>query len=128
MLKLQYTENGLFMERVSGSVETMVAQRTALVLRAGRSLHLQLGRASFLLPADMPTLAELEVLIWMEQSSQITICLVDLDTVEVSVAGIWVTEQVDAEDGIFLATTPIAIEALIEQLWQQAQKAISSTA
>lgn len=128
MLKLQYTENGLYLEQVNSSVEAIVAQRAALVLRAGQSLHVQTGRASFLLPADIPTLAELEILVWLEQSQQITTCLVDIETVEVSLPGIWITEQVDAEDGIFLATTTAAIEVLIHQLWQQGQKSISPLA
>lgn len=126
MLKLQYTENGLFLEQVNASVEAIVAQRAALVLSAGQSLHLQPGRASVLLPADIPTLAELEVLVWLEQSQQITTGLVDIETVEVSLPGIWMTEQVDAEDGIFLVTTTSAIEELIHHLWQQGQKSISS--
>ena len=56
MLKLNYTDVGLYMERTMTNPELLIAQRVLLAIRLGRSLHIEPGRASFLLPADIPQL------------------------------------------------------------------------
>ncbi len=61
MLKLNYTEDGLYMERVLSSPELVIAQRVVLAMRLGQTIHLQPGHASFLLPADVPQLKQLEM-------------------------------------------------------------------
>jgi hypothetical protein len=128
MLKLQYTENGLFIEQVSGRLEAFISQRVTLAIRAGQELHVQPGEASFLLANQVSTLAELAVLIWKEQNPAIAISVVDLDMIEVCIDGTWITEQVDAEEGTFLIAAPDQTEALLFRLWQESQASISSLA
>ncbi|MBD2095683.1 hypothetical protein H6F90_11005 [Trichocoleus sp. FACHB-591] len=53
MLKLNYTENGLYMERLMASPELAIAQRVVLAMRLGQFLQVEPGHASFLLSADV---------------------------------------------------------------------------
>ena len=128
MLKLQYNENGLYMDRVNSLLEPFVAQRVTLMVRAGQSLHVQSGRACFLLPAKLPTLWELESIVGMDGAEGIHLCRVDAETVEVSVPGLWMTEALEAEDGLFLMSGSEAIESLLHHLWQQGEQLLSSLA
>jgi hypothetical protein len=60
MLKLNYTDVGLYMEQTMTNPELLIAQRVLLAMRLGRSalpsrkesLHIEPGHASFLLPAN----------------------------------------------------------------------------
>jgi len=56
MLKLTYTDVGLHLERVPIPLEATVALRVILAMRTGSTLYAEPGRASFLLPADLPEL------------------------------------------------------------------------
>ncbi len=47
MLKLTYTDVGLHLERMATPLETLVAQRVVLALRAGQRLYIEPGKASF---------------------------------------------------------------------------------
>jgi len=51
MLKLTYTENSFYLERLAGSLEEWVTARVMLALRAASSLWVESSTASFLLPA-----------------------------------------------------------------------------
>jgi hypothetical protein len=125
MLKLQYTENGLFMERVIESLEALIAQRVVLTVRAGQTLHIQPSHASFLLPANTSGLVQLELALRMEASQYIAITSVDTDSVEISLSGTWIAETADAEDGIFLTTVSDRTEFFIYELWQVTQAKVS---
>jgi hypothetical protein len=128
MLKLQYTESGLFIEQVNGRLEALISQRVILAIRAGQELHVQPGEASFLLANDVSTLAELAVLMWMEQNPAIAISAVDREMVEVSIDGTWITEHLDAEEGTFLIAAPEQTEGLLYRLWLESQTSLSSLA
>ncbi len=126
MLKLHYTESGLFIEQVGGSLEALISQRIILAIRAGQELHVQPGEASFLLANSVSTIAELAVLMWKEQNPAISVTVVDLEMLEVCIDGTWITEQVDAEEGTFLIAAPEQTEALLFRLWQESQSSLSS--
>ena len=73
MLKLNYTDVGLYMERTMTNPELLIAQRVLLAMRLGRSLHIEPGRASFLLPADIPQLQVLERALHQEYGTAVTL-------------------------------------------------------
>ncbi|MEB3337777.1 MAG: hypothetical protein VKJ46_09960 [Leptolyngbyaceae bacterium] len=125
MLKLQYTENGLFMERVTVSLAELVAQRVTLALRLGQSLHMEPGRASFLLPNQLEGLTQLELALQIEQHAPITLSPVDGEFVEVSVQGTWLAACAEAEEGIFLTTVNDRAEFFVYKLWQATQAQVS---
>ena len=144
MLKLNYTDVGLYMERTMTNPELLIAQRVLLAMRLGQTLHVEPGRASFLLPADIPELEVLETALHQEYGSAVTLIAVDEEFVEVGLSGSWIAEDKDAHEGMFLtvmsdslspkgAATPTEtlrerIERFIYKLWQMSEGHISSPA
>jgi hypothetical protein len=128
MLKLNYTDVGLYMERTMTNPELLIAQRVLLAMRLGRSLHIEPGRASFLLPADIPQLKVLEIALQREYGSVVTLIAVDEEYVEVGISGSWIAEDKDAHEGMFLAMMSDQIERFIYKLWQVSEAHISSPA
>jgi len=121
MLKLHYTEVGLYMEQTMTNPELWLAQRVVLALRLGQPLHLEPGRASFLLPADLPAPEQLERELQRELSLVITLIPVDDELVEVSLSGTWVAESSEAHEGLFLTVMSARSEFLLYRLWQRSQ-------
>lgn len=128
MLKLNYTDVGLYMERTMTNPELLIAQRVLLAMRLGQTLHVEPGRASFLLPADIPELQVLEMALQREYGSAVTLITVDEEFVEVGLSGSWIAEDKDAHEGMFLAVMNDRTELLIHKLWQTSEVHISSLA
>jgi len=135
MLKLNYTDVGLYMERTMTNPELLIAQCVLLAMRLGRSLHIEPGRASFLLPADIPQLKVLEMALNQEYGSVVTLIAVDEEFVEVGLSGSWIAEDKDAHEGMFLTVMSVypeggtashRTEFLIYKLWQMSEAHISS--
>jgi hypothetical protein len=124
MLKLIYTDFGLHLERMTASLEVPVAQRVLLSLRAGQTLHVEPGKASFLLPADVTGLRRLMDAI--DSSQIISVAAIDDGFVEVSLRGHWIAESAEAHEGMFLASFSELAEFLVEQLWQASQFQMST--
>jgi hypothetical protein len=118
MLKLTYTDVGLYLERLNISLETLVAQRVILAMRLGQTLHVEPGKAAFLLPMNTPGLAKLEDMIRLERVQDVVIVAVDEDCVEVSIRGNWVAQDVAAHEGTFLAMLGDRAELWVYKLWQ----------
>lgn len=128
MLKLTYTDVGLHLERISTPLEPLIAQRVVLALRIGQKLHIEPGKASFLLPADVPGLAHLETALRLERGQVITVTPVDAEFVEISIQGSWVAESADAEEGMFITAFSDRTEFFLLKLWQTTQSQLSSLA
>lgn len=118
MLKLNYTESDLHMERIAAPLEVMVAQRVLLALRAGQTLHIQPGHASFLIPADAPGLAQLEAL---QLEQQVSLTPVDEQFMEICVEGSWIAATAQAHEGTFIAALGDRVEFFVYKLWQATQ-------
>ncbi|HBE56475.1 MAG TPA: hypothetical protein DEG17_10380 [Cyanobacteria bacterium UBA11149] len=130
MLKLTYTENGFYLERLSNSLEEWVATRVTLSLRAGASIWVEPSTAAFLLPRDMPQLADLEKEVRQEEIEGITLSVCDADYLEVSLQGTWMTSNPDGEEGVFVASlcdsfgsgdSAYRLEFFLWKLWQESQ-------
>lgn len=131
MLKLTYTEFGLHLERVTTSLETLVAQRVVLALRLGCTLHVESSRAAFLISAHAPGLATLERMVQSfgasheslkeSQHSTLTLALVDDEFVEVGLQGCWIADSADADEGMFVTALEERVEFFIYELWQVTQ-------
>jgi hypothetical protein len=137
MLKLNYTDVGLYMERAMTNPELLIAQRVLLAMRLGQSLHVEPGRASFLLPTNIPELEVLEMALQREYGSAVTLIAVDEEYVEVGISGSWIAEDKDAHEGMFLTVMSVypeggtashRTEFLIYKLWQMSEARISSLA
>jgi hypothetical protein len=137
MLKLNYTDVGLYMERTITNPELLIAQRVLLAMRLGQTLHIEPGRASFLLPADIPELKALGMALHQEYGTAVTLIAVDEEFVEVGISGSWIAEDKDAHEGMFLAVMSVypeggtashRTEFLIYKLWRMSEARISSLA
>lgn len=125
MLKLNYTEVGLYMERVMTAPELLIAQRVVLAMRLGQPLHVEPGRASFLLPADIPELELLETVLQRKDKTSASIVPVDDKFVEISLYGSWVAETQEAHEGMFLTVMSDRVEFFIYKLWQMSEAYVS---
>lgn len=135
MLKLTYTETGLYLERLTEPLEACVTRRMLLALRLGQNFHIEKSRAAFMLPANAAGLALLEQSIWQERSEEmllhrpsginIALYSVDIRYVEVSLAGAWIAADVQAHEGMFVTVLGDRIETILHKLWQVAQDQIS---
>lgn len=125
MLKLNYTQDGLYMERVMTSPELAIAQRVVLAMRLGQSLQVEPGHASFLLPADIPELEQLELSLRQECRGRVNVVPVDDEFVEVSLSGSWISESKEAHEGMFLTMLSDRTEFFLYKLWQMSEAHIS---
>ncbi len=119
MLKLTYTENGFYLERLAQPLEEWVTARVILALRAGTSLCVEPSTASFLLPVDMPQLRHLERHQEGEDAISLSIC--DTDYVEVSLQGTWMTSDSDGETGVFVTSMSYNVEFFLLKLWEESK-------
>ena len=128
MLKLTYTEVGLHLERVAVPLETLIAQRVVLALRAGQPMYIEPGKASFLLPADAPGLNQLQMTLGLDHNQVITILPVDEEFVEVSLHGSWIAASMEAHEGMFITALSDRAEFFVYKLWKMTQAQVSSLA
>jgi hypothetical protein len=119
MLKLTYTENGFYLERLAQPLEEWVTARVILALRAGTNLCVEPSTASFLLPADMPQLRHLER--YREGEDAIALCVCDGEYVEVSLKGTWMTSDTEGIEGVFVTSMSYAVEFFLIKLWEESQ-------
>lgn len=121
MLKLTYTENSFRLEHLDRALEDWVITRTILALRAGTTLYLEPSTAAFILPRDLPNLADLEKVIQWETGEGIELSPCDAETVEVSLAGTWLASEPESEAGMFVCGLSDRAESLLMRLWQEAR-------
>jgi hypothetical protein len=126
VLKLNYTEAGLYLERIAAPLEVLVAQRVLLAMRAGRPVQVEPGKAAFLLPANVDGLSQLAIELRHLSNENITICAVDAEFVEVSLHGTWIAESTAAEEGTFITALSDRAEFFVAKLWQVSQLHLSS--
>jgi len=128
MLKLNYTDVGLYMERTLTNLDLLIAQRVFLAMQLEQTLHVEPGHASFLLRADLPELEGLVSALQRECSPSAIVLSVDEDFVEVNLSGTWVAESKEAHEGMFLTVMSERIERFIYKLWQMSEARISTLA
>ena len=116
MLKLTYTENHFYLERLDRSLEDWVNTRVILALQTDTKMYIESSTASFLVAEkDIPNLANLE------QGNQIELCRCDADFLEVSLKGLWLTSDSESEVGVFVTRLDESTEFLLEQMQQSKQ-------
>lgn len=122
MLKLNYTDYGLFLEQLTASLDAVATQRVMLAVHVGEPLHLQPSQASFLLPVTLPGIRQLEALLRQNAIDEIALTSVDDEFVEVSLKGTWIANSSNAEFGTFITALAPESEMLIYELWQVTQR------
>ena len=89
---------------------------------------METGHASFLLPADVPELEQLELSLRQDYGSKVSVIPVDDEFVEVSLNGSWIAESKEAHEGMFLTVLSDRAEFFIYKLWQMSETYISTPA
>jgi hypothetical protein len=126
MLKLTYTEGSFYLECVTHSLEEWVAQRVILALRVGQSLCVEPSTASFLLPVDLPGIEVLKAGVKRDDSEIIALCTCDLEYLEVTLRGSWLSDGSQDAVGVFVTSMSDRTEFFLHKLWQEAQKSSAS--
>ncbi|MFN6570503.1 hypothetical protein A6770_16355 [Nostoc minutum NIES-26] len=134
MLKLTYTEGSFYLECLTQSLEEWVAQRVILALRVGQSLCIEPSTASFLLPVDLPGVDLLKAEVKRDDSEIIALCACDVEYLEVTLRGSWLSDGSEDAEGVFVTTMSNSpngdsfasrAEFLLHKLWQEAQACAS---
>ena len=129
VLKLNYTDCGLFLEQVEASLDALAkpslwefaTQRVMLAIYAGEPLHMEPGRAAFLVSASAPEVKKLQGVLQADTTQTVTIESVDDSFVEVSLKGTWIAKSINAEAGTLVAALSDESEKLVCQLWRLTQ-------
>lgn len=125
MLKLNYNDYGLFLEQVNASVDAIATQRVMLAVQAGETLHIEPGRAAFLIPSDATGVVRLKEMVESYATGTIAVNMVDSGFVEVSLEGTWIASNAQAEAGTFVTAIAPESEKIVYQLWQATQQEIA---
>ncbi|MEB3292776.1 MAG: hypothetical protein VKJ24_06420 [Synechococcales bacterium] len=115
MLKITYSETGIYLERLSYSLEELVSLRVMLALRLGQNLLIQPGTATLLLP-----IATRRILLSLIQETAIAITPCDAEFLEVELRGSWMAQDGERQDGIFVAEVGDRAELILLTLWRDA--------
>ncbi|NJR64601.1 MAG: hypothetical protein HC772_03585 [Leptolyngbyaceae cyanobacterium CRU_2_3] len=130
MLKITFMETGSHLEQLTQPLEDWIGLRVLLALRATQRLVFESSTATILLRADLADLSLLQHLIDQEWEGAIAICRSDVDYMEVSLRGTWVTSDTPDDpteiSGVFVALINPELEALLLELWQVSQTCPSS--
>lgn len=121
MLKMTYTDTGLCLEYCPQPLELLLSDRVCIYAHAQRSISVQPLRASILLPAALINIQGLQQL----QALEIAWC--DQDWVEITLTGLWVTEDPEQEQGIFMTELDPRTEQRLYRLWELSQQRQSYT-
>lgn len=124
MLKVTYTESGLYLERISESLEEWIVRRAVFALRIKERFVLEPSYASILIASDLKELTNLEQIIRLNEAS-LTIAVCDAHYVEVGLQGIWLMTGANEAEGVFVTVLQPHTEQLIVQLWQLSQPVAS---
>jgi hypothetical protein len=122
MLKLIHTETNFNLEYLPASLEDWISQRVLLALRVSNFVSVEPSTASFFVPADLPQLRTIEQIIARGLIEGIELTSSEAGFVEVSISGSWLSEDEDAETGIFVASLGDGVEMTIFQLWEAFQR------
>ena len=117
MLKFNYSDLGLNVERIERTVEEIVSQRMLLAMRVGETLCSEPGRASFLVAIDHLWFDDLLKTIDQTGCRDIEVCMADAQFAEVSMVGTWIASSPEAHEGILVCTFGATLEALIDRMW-----------
>jgi hypothetical protein len=122
MLKVTYTDTGLCVEYCPEPLDLLLSDRVCMYAHAQRPIHVQPMCASILLSAvivDYPKL---------EGFQEIEVAWCDHDWLEVTLSGLWITEDPDQDIGIFMTELNPRLEQRLLRLWQLTQRSPAQNA
>ena len=116
MLKVTYTDTGLYLEYCPDPLDLLLSDRVCMYAHAQRAIGVQPMRASILLSATLLSHQGLE------RFQEIEVASCDRDWFEVTLPGLWLTEDPDQEIGIFVTELDPRLEHRLLWMWQLTQQ------
>lgn len=126
MLKITYTENGLYLERLTSSLESWLSRRVLVSLRAGTSIYAEPSTASLLLPVGLPYFQNAKILA-EKKNNLLAVNVCDEYSVEAILEGTWVTTDNACDDGIFVCHLEEDVEFFLYEFWKKDSLGTSDT-
>ena len=117
MLKVTYTETGLCLEYCPAPLDLLLSDRVCMYVHAQRPITIQPMQASIPLPTTLIGIQELERF----QELELSVC--DRDWIEITLRGLWITEDPDQEEGVFVTELNPRLEQRLLRLWMRYQSA-----
>lgn len=124
MLKLTYAENSFDLEYIDQPWENWINIRVVLALQSGCNIHVQNTTASFTIKLDSFEFAELSKAVQNDNKIEIYYC--DVDVAEVSLKGVWLSSNVDSEEGVFVTTLNTLTEFYLVAMEQKQHSCYSA--
>ncbi|MEO1430443.1 MAG: alr0857 family protein [Cyanobacteria bacterium J06633_8] len=115
MLKITYTDNNLSLDYLDGYLEDWINTRVTICVRSATGIHIKSSTASFLLPANSFTTAELENI---QEENVVEFCRCDAESLEVVLKGIWLTSEIESETGVFVTELEDKTEYLLQNMFK----------
>jgi hypothetical protein len=133
MLKVTYTETGLYLEQLTESIGEWIKVRMKLARSLDHPLWVEHCSAAILLPASLEDLDRLEDTI-AQENDNVAIAICDVEYIEVSLPGIWIPSgygttplhSFNESEGVFITSISQNTEKLLFTLWQASQAHIWS--
>lgn len=117
MLKITYLEDAIYLEYLEKTLEVWQAERILVNLRAAVSICVESSIASIVLPIN----SRLNNLIKLAENQPIELIPCDEEYVEVGLIGIWLAQNENSEEGVFVCELNHEIEYCLYSLWQESQ-------
>lgn len=116
MLKVTYTETGLYLEYCLEPLSQLLSDRVCTYARAQRPVTVQP------IAASIPLAAESVHALTSQQLRGLELTRCDRDWYEITLSGLWLTETPDAEEGIFMTELDARLEQRLLRLWVWSQQ------
>jgi len=120
MLKLIYTETGLYLELLTANLDDWIEQRLIFATNTGEPLLANAEKATFLLPEPLCEATSVNFYLHNQGVESVTAHRCDLDRVEIGLTGYWLSTHTDIAEGIFVSQLPDRVESYLWQLWLSA--------
>lgn len=121
MLKLTYTESGLYWESLTQPWEIWVNTRVLLALRSGTSLWIEPTKATFVVPSNLLYLGDLVNIIQENPEDNLSLSFCGEDDLEINLKGSWLSSDAESAEGIFVCGLGDRTESLLCHLWKVSQ-------
>jgi hypothetical protein len=118
MLKFAYTNNNVHLEVLPETLSEWISARVMFCVYSSNPIFVTPETASLLISADTNTFNYLDQALDQEI---IEVVQVNDEDIEVILKGVWVTSNVDSEDGIFVTTMSYDTEFFLSQIFLEEQ-------
>lgn len=115
MLKVTYTGTGLYLEYCPTPLDLLLSDRVCLYARAQRAIAVQPMQASIPLPTALVAVQG------FDRFPEVELSICDRDWTDVTLCGLWISENSEEEDGLFVTELNPRLEQRLFRVWQLAQ-------